>query len=170
LGDLNPDRGEVPFMEEQFSIKVLESANPLYTELKGVHISEAISLRWAVKKFDLFVVGVARRESPKSDRSISPISRVLWGVPKHYPEAVEEVFRELELSDQHNGLCDRTRITAVLHKNASRGKLPGNGPLHGVAPGRELTLGNGGDKPAPEVVHPHGSITLFGKCKAHRQE
>jgi hypothetical protein len=64
LGDLNPDRGEVPFMEEQFSIKVLESANPIYTVLRGVCISEAISLRWAVKKFDLFVVGVARGDKP----------------------------------------------------------------------------------------------------------
>ena len=78
---MNPDRGEVPFMEEQFSIKVLESANPIYTVLRGVCISEAISLRWAVKKFDLFIVGVARRESPIPKMSRSPISRVLWGVP-----------------------------------------------------------------------------------------
>jgi len=33
---------------------------PLYTFLKGVHISEAISLRHVVKKFELFIVGVAK--------------------------------------------------------------------------------------------------------------
>jgi hypothetical protein len=42
--------------------------------LQSILHKEATSLRHIMKKFELFIVGVARRESPQSNRSSSPIS------------------------------------------------------------------------------------------------